>query len=147
MYEELQRRLADLIVGVGANVQPGQILAVTADPAAAPLVHALAEAAYRRGAKFVDVWYFDPELKRLRLLHADPETLDWVPPWYGERLLALGEERSARVALHPVVPPGTVESVDPARAGRDGLPAVKESFQVINAGLTNWCVGPSPTEA
>jgi len=95
----------------------------------------------------VDTWYFDPELKRLRLEHAAEDTLDFVPSWHGQRLLALGEARAARIGLSPVVPPGALARIDSARAGRDALPALDEAFDVINAGSTNWCVGPGPTEA
>jgi aminopeptidase len=147
VQENLNRRLAELLVEVGANVQPGQIVGINADPAAAAVVQELARACYRRGALFVDVFYFDPAVKRIRLEHAAEETLDFVPPWYADRLLGIGEHRGARIALHPVVPPGTLAGIDPARAGRDQLPALKEGFQVINAASTNWCVGPSPTEA
>src|SRR6266545_2757769 len=42
---------------------------------------ATAEAAYKRGAKFVDVAYFDPYLKRVRIESASPDTLDFVPQW------------------------------------------------------------------
>jgi aminopeptidase len=144
---ELNRRLADLIVDVGANVQHDQVVGIVADPAVTPLVHAIAEACYLRGARFVDVWYFDPELKRLRLEHARDETLDYVPPWYAARLYGLGDAHAARIALHPIVPPGTLAGIDPRRAGRDALPALKEGFDVINAGSTNWNVAPSPSEA
>ncbi len=147
MFDELNGRLAELIVTVGANVQPDQVVGIQADPAVAPLVHTIAEACYRRGARFVDVWYFDPALKRLRLEHAPDETLDYVPAWYAQRVLALGEAHGARIALHPIVPPGTLRGVDPARAGRDALPSVKESFDVINEGTTNWTVAPGPSEA
>ena len=146
MHEDLNRRLAELLVEVGANVQPGQVVAINADPAAAPVVHELARAAYGRGALFVDVFYFDPAVKRIRLELAPEDTLDYVPPWYAQRLLGHGELKAARIALHPIVPPGTLQGIDPARAGRDALPSLKEGFEVINAGTTNWCVGPSPTE-
>ena len=146
MHEDLNRRLAELIVAVGANAQPGQMVGINADPGAAATVHELASACYRRGASFVDVWYFDPQVKRIRLEHAAEDTLDAVPPWYAQRLLGLGEQRAARIGLYPIVPPGALDGVDPARAGRDQLPSLKEGFQVINAGTTNWCVGPSPTE-
>src|SRR5206468_6294791 len=89
-------RLAELAVSVGANVQPGQIVGVTAQIGEEEPARALAESAYRRGAKFVDVWFFDPWVKRARIEHAPEDTLDFVPGWYGQRLLALGEERSAR---------------------------------------------------
>ena len=146
MDPDLLERYADLVVGVGANVQPDQIVWIVADPAAAPFVRLVAAAAYERGARFVDPWYFDPYVKRIRLEHADPETLDFVPSWYGERLLALGESHGVRISITPQVPPGLLAGVDPALAGRDALPALKEGFRVINARTTSWTVVPWPTD-
>jgi aminopeptidase len=145
--QNLLTRLAELAVATGANVQPGQIVAIHAEPDATELVHAVAEAAYRRGARFVDPIYFDPQVKRIRVEHAAEDTLDYVPPWYGDRLLALGEHRAARIVFAPLTPPGLLDGLDPARAGRDGLPFLKESFQVINDRTTNWTIVPYPTEA
>jgi aminopeptidase len=139
--------LAELAVGLGANVQPGQVLALSADPAAAPFVHAVTQVAYRSGARFVDVSYFDPEVKRLRIQHAEPDTLDYVPPWLGERVLALGEHRCARIVVVPQTPPGLLDGVDPELAGRDGLPFLKENFRLIEDRTTNWTVVPYPTPA
>jgi len=139
--------LADLLVGFGANVQPGQIVAVSCEPGKEYLVRHIAASAYRRGAAFVDVGWFDPWVKRARIEHAAEDTLDFVPPWYGERILALGRERAARVALSGPVAPGVLADLDPVRAGRDRLPAVKESGQVVNERTTNWTIGPCPTPA
>ena len=140
-------RLADLVVGFGANVQPGQIVAVSGEPGKEPLVRAIAVAAYKRGAKFVDVQWFDPWVKRARIEHAADDTLDFVPPWYGERVLALGEHRAARIALSGPVAPGILDGLDPVRAGRDRLPGVKESGQVVDERTTNWSIIPAPTAA
>jgi aminopeptidase len=142
MNEELLARYAQLIVEVGANVQPGQVVWIVAEPRAAPLVRLVAAAAYERGAKFVDPWYFDPFVKRTRLERAPEDTLDFVPPWYGRRLLSLGEQHGSRISITPQVPPGLLDGIDPARAGIDGLPAIAESFKVINARTTNWTVVP-----
>src|SRR5690349_2977971 len=122
MDSKLLERYADLIVSVGANVQPDQVVAVEALPEARPLVKAIAERAYDKGARYVDVQYFDAEVKRIRAQRAREETLDWVPPWLGRRLLALGELDSARIVLVPLVPPRLLDDVDPARAGIDRLP-------------------------
>src|SRR3954447_13342812 len=140
-------RLADLVVGFGANVQPDQIVAVTCEPGKEQLVRAIAESAYRRGAKFVDVQWFDPWIKRARIAHAREETLDFVPDWYGQRVLALGEARAARIALSGTSAPGLLADLDPVRAGRDRLPAVKESGKVVNDRTTNWSIIPCPTPA
>ena len=138
-------RLAELAVRFGANVQPGQIVAVGGELGQEPLVRAIARAAYKAGAKFVDVAYFDMYVKRERLLHAAEDTLEFVPPWYGHRLLSLGEERGARIGLSGATHPHALDGVDPARAGRDQLPFLKESAQVVNDRTTNWSAiaGPS----
>ena len=53
------RRLADLVVGYGANVQPGQIVGVTTYTGKEQLTREVARAAYQRGARWVDVITFD----------------------------------------------------------------------------------------
>jgi len=144
--EHTLRRYADLVVRFAANVQPGQIVAIGTEPAKLEMTRAVAEAAYRAGAKFVDVMQFDLHVKRARILHAAEDTLDYVPPWYGERLLALGEHRAARIGLTGPSAPGLLSDLDPARAGRDQLPFLRESSEVVNARTTNWTAVPCPTE-
>jgi len=139
-------RFADLIVRFAANVQPGQIVAISTEPGKLDLTRAIADRAYRAGAKFVDVMQFDLHIKRSRILHADEDTLHYVPPWYGERVLALGEHRAARVALTGPSMPGLLSDLDPVRAGRDQLPFLRESAQVVNARTTNWTAVPCPTK-
>ena len=85
------RRWPTLAVRLGANVQPGQIVAVSSEPGKEAMARAIAEAAYAAGAKFVDLTVFDVYFKRARALNADRDTLGYVPPWLGERVLALGE--------------------------------------------------------
>ena len=129
----------------GANVQPGQVVGVTCDVASAEFARALARSAYGRGALFVDVAYFDGVIKRTRLERADPDTLDFVPPWIGQRYLDLGELEGARISVQPNPEPGVLDGVDPARAGRDGLPFVPEIITIINERSANWTVVPFPT--
>lgn len=145
MDDALLARYARLVVELGANVQPGQDVLVIAAPGAAPLVRAVAAQAYAHGARFVDPWWFDPWVKRIRAELAAEDTLEFVPPWYGQRLLQLGRGHGARISITPHTPPGVMDGVDPARAGRDGLPAVVEHYAVINDRTTNWCVVPWAT--
>ncbi len=140
-------RFADLVVGFAANVQRGQVVAVGAELGKEPLARALAASAYRHGARFVDVQYFDLHVKRARLLYADEETLDYVPPWYGRRILELGELRAARIGLTGPVAPGLLDDLDPTRVGRDQLPFLREAGQVVNDRTTNWTAVPCPTPA
>jgi len=126
-------------------VQPGQVVGISSSPGKEELTRAIAEAAYRHGAKYVDVVYFDPYVKHSRLAHADADTLDWVPPWLGQRMLELGELRAANIALSGPPAPGLMDDIDPARAAKDRLPQIPEGLQVIHQGLLNWTIGPGPT--
>ena len=111
MDDATLRRFADVIVGFGANVQPGQVVAVSCEPGKEYMVRAIAESAYRRGAKFVDVQWFDPWVKRTRVEYAREEDLDFIPDWHGKRLLALGEIGAARVGLSGPIAPGLMEDL------------------------------------
>ncbi|MEA2218150.1 MAG: aminopeptidase [Solirubrobacteraceae bacterium] len=143
---ETLERFADLIVRFAANVQRGQIVAIGMEPGKLELTRAVAAAAYRAGAKYVDVTQFDLHVKRARILHAEEETLDYVPPWLGARILALGEHRAARIGLTGPSAPGLLSDLDPRRAGRDHLPFLSEASEVVNARTTNWTAVPCPTE-
>jgi len=145
--EDLLDRYAELIVGFGANVQPDQVLAVEGPPEAAPLARRIARLAYERGARYVDVVYFDPLVKRIRIEAAPEESLTWIPPWLGRRMLDLGELDAARIVLTPIVPPGLLNGVDPARAGRDRLPSLSETLKVVDDRSVAWTISPFPTAA
>src|SRR3954466_14538066 len=140
-------RLADLAVAFGANVQRGQIVAIQAEIGKEEVVRAIAASAYRHGAKFVDAVYFDMHVKRARILHADEATLDFVPSWYGERVLELGRQRCARIGIAGPATPGLLDDLDPARTGRDQLPFLKETAVLINEATTNWTIVPFPSAA
>jgi aminopeptidase len=140
--DQLLDRYSELVVDVGANVQNGQEVLIISAPGSSRLARAIAAKAYRRGARFVDPWYFDPYVKRARLEHAPADTLGFVPEWYGTRLLRLGAGHGCRISISPNTPPGLLKDIEPAVAGRDQLPSVPEHFKIINDQTTNWCVVP-----
>jgi aminopeptidase len=144
---DVLERLAELAVRVGANVQPGQVVAVRSDVTKIDAARALAAAAYRAGARFVDVTYFDPWVKLTRLRLADDDTLDYVPPWYGAALRALGEEGGAVISLTGPADPRLFDDVDPRRAGRDLLPFIPEVIELVGARAFNWTIVPGATPA
>jgi len=136
-------RLADLLVGFGANLQRGQILGLTAYHGMEEVAYAVARSAYERGAKYVDVFWWDHLVKRQRLEHADESTLDFVPPWIDQRMQWLSDEHAARISLTGTS--ATVfDGIDPARTGRDLLPYVAAVPRIVNERTTNWTAGPSP---
>ena len=114
-------KLAELAV-FGANVQEGQLVAVTSFVGKEEVARRIARAAYMRGAKYVDVVTFDQWVKRERIAHAAEETLDYAPPWMSQRLLHLSDEHAARITLSGPHAPRAMEGLDPARAGQGSPP-------------------------
>jgi len=136
-------RLADLVVGFGANLQPGQLLGVTAYLGMEDAARAIARAGYKRGAQYVDVLWWDDLIKLQRLEHAGEDTLDFVPPWLAQRMLWLSDEHAARIGLTGTS--GSVfDGVDPARMGHDLLPYIAEVPRIVNERTTNWTAAPYP---
>lgn len=141
------QRFAALAVRFGANVQRDQVVAISCEPGKEAVVREIAAEAYRAGAKFVDVGWFDPYVKRARIEFGDEDALSYVPPWIGRRILDLGELGAARVGLTGPSAPGLLSDLDPEKIGKDPLPFVPEAVKVVNDQTTNWTALPCPTEA
>ena len=136
--------LAELAV-FGANVQEGQYVAVTSYVGKEALTRKVAHAAYLRGARYVDVVYFDQWVKRERIAHAEEDTLDFIPPWLRDRLRYLSDEHAARITLTGPHAPQALAGLDAGRAGRDMLPYLPESGEIVNKRTTSWTLVPAPT--
>ena len=106
----------------------------------------VARAAYERGARWVDVFTFDPWVKRQRLAHADESTLDYIPPWLIDRLEWLSDEHAARVTLNGPASPDALTGVDPGpgRARHPALPAERRATSSTAARRTGASL-PAPT--
>ena len=146
--QQALERYAELIVGLGANVQPGQLVEVRAEPDKAELVHEVVAAAYRRGARYVGVTYHDPHVRRARLLHSE-YPLDYVAPWDTDRVRQLGELRCARIGISPMNAPELFADIDPFQVALEPYDYIPAYQQLIRDRTTNW-VGvacPTPTWA
>ena len=93
-------RYAELAVQVGANVQPGQLVEVLARVEHADVARAVAAAAYRAGARYVDVLYSDQHVRRALIEYAADDVLSWTPPWLLERAKGIGAENARRRRAH-----------------------------------------------
>jgi aminopeptidase len=79
--DERLERYADLAVRVGANVQEGQIVFLIVLVEHAPLARAMARAAYRAGARFVDVRYVDNHVRKAMIELGPDSALTHTPEW------------------------------------------------------------------
>ena len=138
-------RFADLVVHFGANVQhgPDRLRSLRArqgvpDPRGRG-------SAYRRGARFVDVAVVRP-VGQARADRARARGHARVRARRGTASACSrsATQRAARIALSGPAAPGVLDGLDPVRAGRDRLPAVKESGEVVDDRTTNWTIVPVP---
>jgi aminopeptidase len=134
-------RYAELAVRVGANVQPGQLVDVLAHVEHAEVARAVARAAYRAGARYVDVLYSDQHVRRAMIEHGDDEVLSWTPPWILERARQVGIERAAIIALTGDAEVDLLADLPGERVGRARMKELSdETMRQINEQLNNWTI-------
>jgi aminopeptidase len=144
---ERLERYAELVVRVGTNVQPGQLVEVVGRVEHAPVARAMARAAYRAGARYVDVLYSDQHLRRALIEGAADDVLSWTPPWLLSRAKEIGEVHAAVISLTGEPEPQLLADLPGERVGKARmLELAKENLRQINAQLNNWCVVAAPNE-
>jgi aminopeptidase len=138
-------RYAELIVQVGANVQPGQLVEVIARIEHAHVARAVARAAYSAGASYVDVGYSDQHVRRALIEHAADDLLSWTPPWLLERAKHFGRENAAIVALTGDAEPELLADLPGDRVGKARMTKIGEELtRQTNERLNNWVVAGVP---
>ena len=142
MTASREQRYAELIVQVGANVQRGQLVDVIAGPEHATMVREVARAAYAAGARYVDVRYADPHLRRALIESpAGDDVLSWTPPWLLSRERTISDERAAVVALRGDAEPNLLADLPGDRVGKARMVELAaEVSRQTNELLTNWVV-------
>ncbi len=140
-------RYSRLAVEVAVNLQPGQFLRISADPEHVPLVRAMGRVAYERGAKYVEVVYRDPHLRRALIEHGPEESLDWTPPWTMALIDHLTETRGATIVITGEAEPELLADLDQRRAQR-ARPrlAVEKLLDAENRRLIQWTIVGYPNE-
>jgi aminopeptidase len=139
-------RYADLIVRVGANVQPGQTLFVNGMVEHAELARALARAGYEAGARYVDVRYSDQHVRRAMIELADDDVLIETPGWLLEQAWAIGDD-GALVMIAGDPEPELLADLDQDRVGRTRPLALLEALNKAQFERTvSWTIAAFPNE-
>ncbi|MCA0962014.1 aminopeptidase [Salipiger bermudensis] len=145
----LVQRLADVAVRTGLNLQPGQELVLTAPIDAAPLVRAVAAAAYEAGASLVTPIFSDPGVSLARYGKADDESFDTAAGWLYEGMAKAFERGAARMAIVGEDPMLLAEqdAAKVSRAGKANSAAYKPALEKIANFEINWSICAWPGKA
>jgi aminopeptidase len=108
----------------------------------------LAGAAYRAGAKFVDVVTSDPLVYRARLLYANDDALGALSPWTRRLLREVSGPDGALAAITGDGETSYLDGVKPERIGTDYARRAKQTAFLQRAQLnyrSRWAVAAWPT--
>ena len=138
---------ADLAVQVGVNLQRGQYVSITGLVEHAPMARALARAAWRAGAGYVEVAYRDQHIKRELIEHGSEEALTLTPGWMMKRLDDLAQAQGAAIDITGNPEPELFAGLDGARVGRTRMLELSErNGRIVNNAEVAWSIVSYPND-
>src|SRR5579884_2080780 len=146
---ELLARYADAIVRASLGIERGDTLVVQGEPEHREVLVAVAESAYRAGARFVDVVTTDPLVMRARLLHGSDDALGALSPWSRRRYREAVGPHGAIAHISGEGEANYLDGVSPERLGTDYSRLVKQLGFVRRAQLdmrARWIIAGWPTD-
>lgn len=145
----LLERYAQLLVRWGANVQPGQILNISAEVVHRNLVYLIAQEAYRAGASAVMLDLIEPRLQRFKLETVKDEYVSFTPKHVPAKYQQIVDEHGAQIKLIGPEYPMLLAGVDPKRVNdeRKALYTAIRPFyeEGIGKSKVHWTIGAAAT--
>jgi aminopeptidase len=148
-FDQKLDRLAEVAVRVGAGLQPGQELVITAPIDALPLVRLITAHAYKLGAKLVTTFFADDATTLARYQFAPDNTFDYAPTWYYDAIAAAYRSGAARMGITGANP-ALLAQQDPTKVSRANVAvskAYKPAMEIITRHEINWTIVAAATPA
>ena len=150
-FEEKLRVYAELLVVHGLNVQKGQILNIGAEPIHRDFCCLIAEAAYERGAKYVEVVLGESRIGKLRLEKSALEDLEYVPSHIPVKYDELLDSGAANLRIIGAEDPDIYKGIDTKRVNTVRLSqhkAIRRFYEeAIGKSRVHWTVAAAATPA
>lgn len=147
-FDSNLQKYAELAVRVGVNLRAGQRLIVRApapyglDFELAPLVRHIATAAYKAGARFVDVIWGDEQMELIRFANAPRDSFTEFQKWKLTSVLEYAERGDAVITIS-ATNPDLLEGLDSELVSIFQNTTSKEMYPFLLHGTSNtmnWCV-------
>lgn len=140
---------AELVLGVGVNLQKGQGLEIVCPVEKSEVAVAFSEKAYEMGARIVNVRWSCEKTDRVNYLYAEEEALTDIPKWFVDSKNYLVKKGFCYVAIDAEDPSAfkDVPSEKLAAVSKKKSKLLKAfSDEVMSNGI-RWCVVSVPTES
>ncbi|WP_410515204.1 aminopeptidase [Paenibacillus sp. BR2-3] len=148
-FDLMLDKYADLVVKVGVNVQPGQVLMIHSPLETVDLTRLIVGKAYEAGAKYVMVEWEDEVTTRIRYEKAPEDSFSYYPQWQADMLERFAEENGA--ILHIKVPdPELFRGIDSSKvstAVKAAAIARKNYQNYTRNSKISWSLIKAPTRA
>ncbi len=139
-------RLAEVVVKVGLQLQPGQDLVLTSSIAALPLTRRIVEHAYKAGAGLVTPIFNDDEITLSRFRYGADAGFDRAAGWLYEGMAKAFANNAARLAVRGD-DPSLLSAQDPSkvsRANKANSIAYQPALEKITGFDINWNIVAYP---
>jgi aminopeptidase len=146
--QESLQKYAELVIRVGLNLREGQRLVINSPTTRgvllhnAPLVREVAKAAYRAGARYVDVLWGDEALLKTRVQEAPRDSFDEFSDWQIKAISEMLEHDGAHLTIRSNNP-DLMNGEDPEAVDQIQkvyLQKYADFSQKIGQNLINWLV-------
>ncbi|HKJ28327.1 MAG TPA: aminopeptidase [Anaerolineales bacterium] len=147
-FEQNLKDYADVVIKLGANVQPGQRVMIWAWVENADFVRILAESAYQAGASFVEVVWDDEAMRLIRFENAPKDSFDLYSDWRRQVFEEAGERGDVFIRMETPDPtllleqdPSLVQVFQKAEGQMK-----KPYFKLVRTRGVNWVGIAAPTK-
>jgi aminopeptidase len=148
-FEQNLDRLAEVAVGPGLGLAPGQELVMTTTLDAIPLARRITEHAYKAGASLVTALLTDEDAVLLRFRYGPDASFDAAPSWLYEGIAQAYRTGAARLAIVGN-DPSLLSKEDPekvSRVNRATSKAYRPALELIARHEINWTIVACATPA
>ena len=148
MKKTLLRKYAKAIVVVGANVQKGQSVVITAAVDNADFTALVVDEAYKAGASKVRVDWTCDSITKLHYRHQSLKNLSKVAPWQEARLQESVDECSCKIVILSEDPDG-LKGVNIAKMQKanQAVRKITKKYRDQLEGKQQWVIAAAPSKA
>ena len=148
-FQHVLTKYAELVIKVGVNIQPGQVLLVQAPLETVEFTRLVVEKAYEAGAKYVQIDWDDEQTTRIRYEKAPDDSFAYYPKWQADMMEQLAECGGA--VLHIKVPnPELFKGIDSSKVATavKAAAVAREKYSTyVRNNQVAWSLIKAPTRA
>ena len=150
-FKQKLENYAEILISHGANIQEGQCVLISGEVIHREFLIMLAEKAYERKAKYVQIEISEPRIDKIRIEGSKEEDLAYTPGFLTTKYKELVDDHWARIVILGPEDPDILSDLDPKLVnipGRARWKALKYYFdEGVGKSKVHWTLGSASTPA